>query len=671
MAQSFTQDAVSGMYTVVAPATTADTNLNANFNNTLTPTKSLIPNRVLGLTKHTGSSQWGTANESDIFPDLNVSGQYRLVIRQGAAIMYATANNATVDNWGVLAACQKSTGGALLGTFNSQLQDPGDGNYYMLLGDGNGSPGDCQNLFLWKSSDGITWTIQNSGTAVITYANLSNRGNGFVANASGGWNSGTSTWEVGVEYFDEDGPLSEVGALFKRFTMTIASPTAANISTRPMVFRVSAPSIMIENTLGLELMVFAELSPSYFTVAGNFGGGNKYGIHIMVAVRKLTNDRDQYESYVIQPWRLGGVDPLLQDSDTSLCFTPGKTNAAIWTFNLQQASVTTFYMNGFANLAALINYLFPAPVSDRFIEIVDYPGKTYTWFPNIFQEYIGVINGRTTQQIYLGLDALHYSTISATDNGTSGSTLDLTAGNLLTFSTLGGIKATMNQSGCMGIGIGTSTPSSLLQVGGGITVTSGNSVTNGMVFVYPGDGSNAGYIQFFKPGSPPTSIGYVGYGNGTSLNVFPASGVPFSIQGDTAITGNATVGGNMTIVNQLNIKGSGSVGYVQLVAGDSTDPGYLAWFNQSNTRIGYMGYGTDGNVTLNLNSNSFVIKGGPLLLNGNTSNSLSVTNASSAPSTTTIVLPTTVYGNVTALLANPPAWIIVNVAGTDRKIPCY
>lgn len=45
--------------------------------------------------------------------------------------------------------------------------------------------------------------------------------------------------------------------------------------------------------------------------------------------------------------------------------------------------------------------------------------------------------------------------------------------------------------------------------------------------------------------------------------------------------------------------------------------------------------------------------------------------STSAPATSVIILPTTVYGGSTALLGNPSAWIGATVGGVPFKIPCY
>lgn len=81
---------------------------------------------------------------------------------------------------------------------------------------------------------------------------------------------------------------------------------------------------------------------------------------------------------------------------------------------------------------------------------------------------------------------------------------------------------------------------------------------------------------------------------------------------------------------------------------------------------------TDGfNIFYGDSSVGLLCDGDNLITPATSGNTLVFSNNTTPPSTGTIVLPTTVFGSAGALLATPTAWILVNVAGTNRKIPCY
>ena len=87
------------------------------------------------------------------------------------------------------------------------------------------------------------------------------------------------------------------------------------------------------------------------------------------------------------------------------------------------------------------------------------------------------------------------------------------------------------------VGIGTSNLSSdsdlKLQVNGKVFV-SDNTSTKGYMVLNHGDASNVGYIQWRKPGD--TSVGFMGYGDGSHLRLEMENGVPLAIMsGDVGI----------------------------------------------------------------------------------------------------------------------------------------
>lgn len=65
------------------------------------------------------------------------------------------------------------------------------------------------------------------------------------------------------------------------------------------------------------------------------------------------------------------------------------------------------------------------------------------------------------------------------------------------------------------------------------------------------------------------------------------------------------------------------------------------------------------------------VAGGQLGVLGTSGNSLKFLNSIGAPSSGTPVLPTTVVGGQTSLLGGPTIWTLINIAGTDYKIPAY
>jgi len=85
---------------------------------------------------------------------------------------------------------------------------------------------------------------------------------------------------------------------------------------------------------------------------------------------------------------------------------------------------------------------------------------------------------------------------------------------------------------------------------------------------------------------------------------------------------------------------------------------------------------TDGTTTVKLCDGTYGVNvtAGPVTVLGTTGNSYrwgSNTSASSNVNLLTVPLTINIYGATTSLMGEPDDWLLVNSAGTNRKIPCY
>lgn len=71
-------------------------------------------------------------------------------------------------------------------------------------------------------------------------------------------------------------------------------------------------------------------------------------------------------------------------------------------------------------------------------------------------------------------------------------------------------------------------------------------------------------------------------------------------------------------------------------------------------------------------SDALVLDGhGNVVIDGRTTQTLKLSHNASAPATSLAVLPETIYGSGSAVMGAPVDWILVNVAGVERKIGVY
>jgi len=112
---------------------------------------------------------------------------------------------------------------------------------------------------------------------------------------------------------------------------------------------------------------------------------------------------------------------------------------------------------------------------------------------------------------------------------------------------------------------------------------------------------------------------------------------------------------------------SSSALYVASGAGDTTNIGL--------TGAAGVFYGTTG-LSINLGTPAYAadVNSGHLNIPGTSGNTYRWNASVSAPGTQSLLsLPPNVYGSsmITDLLGNPDAWVLVNIGGTDYKIPAY
>jgi hypothetical protein len=129
----------------------------------------------------------------------------------------------------------------------------------------------------------------------------------------------------------------------------------------------------------------------------------------------------------------------------------------------------------------------------------------------------------------------------------------------------------------------------------------------GGLFLFYGD---EGQFRFHATGTAGTVIssacqmkitqaGVFAIGPSVNLGAGVITGATFSVDA----SGNTLASGTVKA-------GSNSVGSVELVPTDATRIGYLAWL-KAGTRQGYIGYNTDTNITMVIESGgNFVIQGG-------------------------------------------------------------
>jgi hypothetical protein len=139
----------------------------------------------------------------------------------------------------------------------------------------------------------------------------------------------------------------------------------------------------------------------------------------------------------------------------------------------------------------------------------------------------------------------------------------------------------------------------------------------------------------------------------------------FTSNASSSITGNVAfrVGGTTVIDGSRNISGvngtfSGALGVTGNVT--ITASSSLA-FTSGTTLIGSTGIVTGTILASTIAASTSVTS--PLFI--------ITTATAAAPSTSTIVLPTSVYGGGTVVLTSPTAWCTITQNGTAYKIPCY
>lgn len=107
-----------------------------------------------------------------------------------------------------------------------------------------------------------------------------------------------------------------------------------------------------------------------------------------------------------------------------------------------------------------------------------------------------------------------YNRVFGFDGTSDGLYLAAATGHGITFRVNGSGSDSMFINASGNVGIGTTSPSSKLQVAGSIASTFGS--TNGYVALQAGGSTVQGYVEWFKPG--PIRVAYMGYNDGSTAN---------------------------------------------------------------------------------------------------------------------------------------------------------
>lgn len=150
------------------------------------------------------------------------------------------------------------------------------------------------------------------------------------------------------------------------------------------------------------------------------------------------------------------------------------------------------------------------------------------------------------------------------------------------------------------------------------------TASHGFVTMIPGDASNVGYIEWYKPG--PTRIAYLGYTSGTNLNLTLESGATFAVAGTLSatlfsgpltgnVTGNASTATALQNVRTINTVSFDGTANIVVTAAASTLTGTT--LNSTIVTSSLTSVGTLTSLTVHGSSmtNSVVI--GPLSTNTN------------------------------------------------------
>ena len=168
-------------------------------------------------------------------------------------------------------------------------------------------------------------------------------------------------------------------------------------------------------------------------------------------------------------------------------------------------------------------------------------------------------------------------------------------------------RMTITASG--NVGIGTASPGAKLGVDGDISLQlPTNNVDKG---IYWGATGAVGYGRIYR--------------NATSSALWIDAQANAPILLNAGTTGNVGIGttspsykldanGNIRATTSVTAFAGGAQGYVGMVAGTATNPGYVQWYRpDATTRIAYIGWGTSGANNLNLtleNGANFAVNGG-------------------------------------------------------------
>lgn len=214
--------------------------------------------------------------------------------------------------------------------------------------------------------------------------------------------------------------------------------------------------------------------------------------------------------------------------------------------------------------------------------------------------------------------------------------------------------------------------------GGNFTVASGSGGLSTNT-VGDGTGGNAGNVTFnggtAGTGRVASTFNATG-GNGSSIafNAGPGGSATRSTAGQTPNSSTGGVGGNITLAagaggdatfGTTNTSGNGGSITMNPGAAGGSGTGGVAGHISLCTTVGFVGVGIVApGFLLDVN--------GPVNTPGTTGNTYRWNAAATAPATSVGVAIVNFYGTAaTNFLATPNAWGLININGTDYKIPAY